>query len=133
MMKFVLAYSFSMTTAYALPAQAEIQKEPALIEALIPLAMAAELADNCENTTLKHLDGVSYRATMQDTATSLGYSESDFDEFINDADAFERATQAAKSRLTELGVEAAGENNHCIFGLNEIIEDTKLGRLIFMW
>lgn len=133
MKRTMIASSVAMTVLGALPTRAGIEQEPSLIEALIPLAMAAELADNCENTTLKHLDGLSYRAAMQETAISLGYSEADFDEFINDADAFERAREAAEIRLVDLGVDPAGENNHCIFGLNEIIEDTPLGRLIFMW
>lgn len=99
-------------------------------EGLISAGMAIEIADHCDDISVRLLRGYNFLGDLKDHARDLGYSDAQIDAYVDNDAEQDRLEAVARARLADLGVIAGQGATYCAVGQTQIDAGTPVGRLL---
>ena len=115
------------TSVAARPSLSEV---PEVTNALITAGMAIELAEHCDDVSVRYVRGLSYLASVRSEARAMGYSDDEIEAFVDNDAQKDRLAAQSRARLADLGVERGNPASYCAVGLAQISRDTSVGQLL---
>ena len=103
MRRLILPTLLAATIATASGAQTPLKDVTEISEGLIAAGMAIEIADNCDNISVRLIRGYSYLNGLKSRARELGYSGDEIDAYVDDKVEKARLEDIARQRLAEFG------------------------------
>jgi hypothetical protein len=116
----------------AAPADADLRDEPEIVEGLIAIGIAYEIAEVCPSIAPHRLRGVGALLGLRTRAGRLGYSGAEIEAFTDDDVEKDRLEAVARQRLAALGAERGDVAAHCAVGRAAVAGGTPVGRLLVL-
>ncbi|NIY72544.1 DUF5333 domain-containing protein [Marivivens donghaensis] len=130
MRRLILPTLLAATIATASGAQTPLKDVTEISEGLIAAGMAIEIADNCDNISVRLIRGYSYLNGLKSRARDLGYSADEIDAYVDDKVEKARLEDIARERLATKGAVSGNNATYCAVGQAEMAANTTVGSLI---
>lgn len=127
---FVGMTTFAVLIAGASSAAGDLASEPEISGGLINAGIAIEIATQCDSVDVRMIRGALYLRSLEQKAASMGYSETEIDEYIHDSDEKKRLERLARAQLAQMGAVVGNADSYCAVGQAEISANTEIGRLL---
>ncbi|OUD08792.1 hypothetical protein BVC71_12265 [Marivivens niveibacter] len=122
--------TFAVLIAGASSAAGDLASEPEISGGLINAGIAIEIATQCDSVDVRMIRGALYLRSLEQKAASMGYSETEIDEYIHDSDEKKRLERLARAQLAQMGAVVGNADSYCAVGQTEISANTEIGRLL---
>lgn len=125
-----LALVLGFTTLAATAARADLRDEAVINDALIDIAIAYQIGEDCPSLAARRAAGLNMLWSLRNQAISLGYSGSEIDDYRKNRTEQRRLEAIAWERAEAMGVVRGQPETFCRVGRAQIAEGTRIGSLL---
>ena len=126
----IVAMCATIFSAGHLSAQTALKDVAKVRDGIIYVGMAYEISEKCDSIDARLFRGLGYLQSLRNHARSLGYSDQEIDDYINDEDEKDRLEAIARAQLASLGVDTEDEATYCAVGRAQMAANTRVGWLL---
>ena len=126
----IVAMCATIFSAGHLSAQTALKDVAKVRDGIIYVGMAYEISEKCDSIDARLFRGLGYLQSLRNHARSLGYSDQEIDDYINDEDEKDRLEAIARAQLASLGVDTQDEATYCAVGRAQMAANTRVGWLL---